>query len=340
MSYAYSSYIACPNIQDELNTQFLNNTQNTVWPNGTLQLITSDLNTDGTLQRAVSENGKIKTVELRYQPRFTDASSNSATINCSGGDEYGDTSTTYQVDTSVGKSRSWKITPKELAARCEEDAAWVSKQLMRHMTAIEHDMDIEAAQFVAANLGDFYDSSTKNVNVQTFTSTSTYSQFALGDILYETQRLQWPGRFFLIGDGLITKYMNATDAGCCALQGVDLGMFAQMHQFPLLRDPEIPTALGNQDAFVAIGAGAVQMISYNEFASDISRINDEGLKVGTIVNPFSNIEYDYYAKYDCGVWNFQIKLAYKFVTLPSDAYRINDPLEGTNGILQFTVVNP
>lgn len=339
MSYAYSSYIACPNLQEELNTQFLNNTQNTVWPNGALQLVTSDLNTDGTLQRAISENGKVKTVELRFQPRFTDASSDSADIACTGGSEYGDTSTTYQVDTSVGKSRTWKITPKQLAERCEEDSAWVAKQLMRHMTAIEHDIDIELAAFIAANLGEFYGSSDTNVNISTLTSTNNYSQIAYGDMVYELDRLQWPGQFFLIGDGLITKYMAATDAGCCALQGVDLGLFAQMHRFPLLRDPEVPTALGNGDSFVALGAGAIQMIHYNEFESPVSQFNEDSLKVGVIVNPNSNIVYDYYAHWDCGVWNFQIKLAYKFVTLPSDAYRINDPLEGTNGINKFTIVN-
>jgi hypothetical protein len=341
MSYAYSEYIACPNLQDELNTQFLHNPQNTVWPNGALQFVTSEFNTDGTLQTSLTPGrGKLRTVELVYQPRFTDESSDSAVINCNGGPEYGDTSTTYQIDPTVGKSRSWKITPAELATRCSSDAAWAAKQLQRHMDAIEHDIDIELAAYLAANLGSFYNGSGTNRDVQTFTSTQTYSSFAIGDIAFETERTQWMQRFVLIGDGEINKYMRATQAGCCALQGIDLKEFAMQNPYVFLRDPEVPTALGNGDSFIALGAGAVQMVRYNEFDGELIQMNAENIKQGIIVNPNSGIAYDYLAVYNCGVWNFQLKIAYIFATLPQDAYRINDPLRDTNGILKFTVVNP
>lgn len=341
MSYTYSDYIDCPALQDELNTQFLHNPQNTVWPNGALQFVASDFNTDGTLQRAASPGGgKYRTVELVYQPRFTDESSDSAVINCDGGAEYGDTSTTYQIDITVGKSRVWKITPDELAARCSSDTAWVSKQVQRHMDAIEHDIDQELAAFIAANLGSFYDNGGTNVNVQTLTTTNDYSSFAIGDLAYEIERLQWGRPHVLIGDGLINKYMRAKEAGCCLRQGIDLKEFAMQNNFPFLRDPEVPTALGNANSFVAIGAGAIQFVTYNAFESDLMKLSDTSIKQGVIVNPNSGITYDYLAKYDCGHWNFQIKIAYIFATLPEDAYRINDPLRDTNGINKFTVVNP
>jgi hypothetical protein len=341
MSYAYSDYVRCPNLQQELNQQFLHNPQDTPWPNGALMFVASEMNTDGTLQQTISTgNGKLRTVELVYQPRFTDESSDSAVINCNGGDEYGDTSTTYQLDPEVGKSRSWKLTNENLITRCQSDSAWLAKQIQRHMNAIEHDIDIELAAFIEANKGQFYDQSGDNVNVQTLTSTQDYSSFAIGDIAFETERTQWGRPFVLIGDGAINKYMRAKEAGCCMRQGVDFREFAAQNPHVFVRDPEVPTALGNGDAFVALGAGAIQFIKYNEFESELMRMDDDSVKQGVIVNPNSGIAYDYLAKYDCGRWNFQLKIAYIFATLPQDAYRINDPLRGTNGILQFTVVNP
>lgn len=339
MSYAYSDYIACPAIQDVLNTQFLNNTQRTPWPNGILQFVTSEMNTDGTLQRAITTEGKYRTVELVFQPRFTHESSDSAEINCSGGDEYGETSTTYQIDPTVGKSETWSITPAKLAERCASDSEWIASQVLRHMENIERNIDIELAAFAASNLGNFYDGSGTNVDIATKID-NAWAPDALGDILYETERLQWPGQFVLIGDGAINKYMKATQAGCCALQGVDLGEFARLHPYVFLRDPNVPTALGNGDSFLALGAGAIQMLKYNEFELPSAQVNDTSVKAGVLVNPTSGLAYDYFVKYDCGKWHFQVKLAYKFVTLPQDAYRVNDPLYGTNGINQFTVVNP
>lgn len=340
MSYAYNDYIDCPALQQELNTQFLNNPQDKVWPNGLLNFVASDFNTDGTLQRAMSPGaGKKRTVELVYQPRFTDESSDSAVINCNGGSEYGDTSTTYDLDVTVGKSRSWSITPAQLATRCSSDSAWAAKEVQRHMDAIEHDIDKELAAFAASNLGSFYDGGGDNVNVQTITSTNDYSSFAIGTIAYETERLQWGQRWVLIGDGEINKYMRAKEAGCCMRQGVDFREFAAQNPHVFLRDPEVPTALGNANSFLALGAGSIQFIKYNEFDGELMRINDQALKQGVIVNPNSGIMYDYLAKYDCGQWHFQIKLAYMFAVLPQDAFRINDPLRDTNGINKFTVVN-
>jgi hypothetical protein len=339
MSYSYSDYIKCPDIQDILNTQFLNNATKTPWPNGALQFVTSPMNSDGTLQRVISQNGKYRTVQLVYQPRFTHDSSSSAVINCEGGDEYGETSETYEIDTTVGVSETWSIDPALLAERCGSDREWVASQVMAHMINMERNIDKELADFIALNLGTFYDTNSTNVNIATKVN-GAYSVDALGDILYESERIQWPGQFVLIGDGLINKYMKATEVGCCATENVDLGEFARQHPYVFLRDPQIPTALGNGDSFIALGTGAVQMLTYTAFGGEIMNFpNTEILFQGTIVNPLSGIEYDYLAKYDCGKWHFQLKLAYKFVTLPQDVYRTNDPLHGTNGVLQFTVVN-
>lgn len=340
MSYAYTTYVACPNLQEQLSDHFLFNPQVTQDPIGSLQFVVSDLNTNNTLQRQISPGGgKYRNVELTYQPRFTDASSDSATINCEGGAEYGNTSQLYTIDPAVGKSRSWIFTPAQMADACAEDTAWLAKQVQAHMDKLARDIHAELVTFIAANVGQFYDNSTSK-NTSTKNSTGAFVENLTADVVYEWQAIEWMmNQPFVVGDSLTNKYMRAMQAGCCALSGVDLGAFSAQNQLTFLRDKLIGTALGDAEAFAVLGAGAIQMLQYREFSNPVY-VSTENEIYGTLIDPKTGIEYDYYAHLDCGVWKFQLKLAYKFVTLPEDAYNINDELRGTNGILKFVVVNP
>lgn len=341
MSYVFADYVACPNLQEQLADHFLFNPQQAQDPIGALQFVTSDLNTNNTLQRQIAPGaGKLRAVELTFQPRFTDASSTSADISCNGGTEYGNTSQLYELDPSVGISRTFTITPAQLATMCEADDAWVAKQIQAHMDAMARQMNVELSSFIAASLGNFYGGGTNKVT-STKTSNGQFVEDLTADVVYEWQSIEWMmNQPFLIGDGLLNKYMRAMNAGCCALSGVDLGAFSAQNQLTFLRDKNIATALGDPNGFAVLGAGAVQMLRYNAFESPIMQIEDGQLKQGVLIDPKTGIPYDYYAKYDCGTWNFQLKLAYKYVKLPDDIYRTGDPLDGTNGILHFTITNP
>lgn len=340
MSYAYTTYVDCPPLQDALRDQFLYNPQVTQDPIGALLFVASDLNTNNTLQRQISPGrGKIRAVELTYQPRFTDPSSDSAVINCNGGEEYGNTSQLYEIDPTVGKSRSWTFTIAQFAAACEDDEMWLAKQVQAHMDALARDIHRDLTAFIAANTGEFFDGST-NKDTQTKTTTGAFTEDLTADVVYEWQSIEWmQNQPFVIGDGLVNKYMRAMRAGCCALSGVDLGLFSQQNDLTFLRDKQIGTDLGNPDSFIVLGAGAIQMLTYREFENPVYKSTANEF-YGTIIDPKTGIEYDYFAKLDCGVWNFQLKLSYKFVMLPDDSYRINDELNGTNGVLRFTIVNP
>lgn len=342
-SYQYADYIACPNLQEGLNNQFMHNPIVVQDPIGALLFVNSDFNTTGTLQRSISPGGgKYRNVELVYQPRFTDESSDSAAINCNGGTEYGNTSTVYQIDPSVGKSRVFTITPAELAAMCQSDGSWVAQQVQAHMDALARNINSELSTFIAANLGNFYPGTTP-VTEKTTSTKDNQGRFVenlTADVIYEWQSTEWPGVPFLIGDGLLNKYLRAMKAGCCALSGVDLGAFAQQNDMVFLRDKNIATALGNTNGFAAIGAGSIQMLKYHKFDSEIMKMQSDLLIQDVIIDPKTGIPYDYLAKYDCGTWKFQLSLAYKFVTMPADAFRTDDPLVGTNGILSFDITNP
>lgn len=348
MSYGFSTYVGCPNIQDQLNTQFQTNPQMVQDAINLLRFINDPVNTDGTMQRAISPGGgKYRTLELRYQPRFSDDSSTSAVINCEGGEEYGDTYATYEIDSTVGVSRSWSIDVAELAARCEEDSAWVANQIQKHMDAMARAVNEELAAYVAANAGYYIDQDGNKVDstatpypTKTQNSTGAYVPNMVMDTALGLAMIEWQNQTpFIFGDGLPWAYMKATQAGCCALQGVDLGVLAQQNNMVFLRDTAMAAALDDYSQFAVLGAGSVQMLKYNAYESPLVQINDDQMKVGVIADPKTGMMYDYFAKFDCGTWNFQLKLAYKFVTLPTDVYNDNDRLDGTNGIIIYDINN-
>lgn len=336
--YDISGYIACPQVQENLNEQFQHNPTTVVGPIGGIQLVNSPANTAGSIQTLLNPGGgKIKQVELVYQPRFTDDSSTSAVINCDGGNEYGETSKTYEIDPAVGASRSWTITPSEIAARCEADPAWVAKQVQAHMNALARFQNKQLADWLALNAGTFKDGSASK-NTRTKLSTGEYVEDLTADVIFEMQQLEWSSSPIVLGDGLVNKYMRAMQAGCCEL-GVDLGTYMAQNPLTFMRDGNIGTALGDADSFIALGLGSVQQLKYNAFGSEIMQMNSPQLIQGLVTDPLTGITYDYLAKYDCGTWNFQLKVAFIFAGLPDDVYRGNDPLFGTNGILKFGIDN-
>lgn len=340
MSYDFSGYVSCPALQNELNNEFLFNPTQVQDAIGMLRLINDPLNSNGIMQREVAPgNGKVRQLQLVYQPRRINGASDSAVINCAGGEEDGETSTTYELDINVGKSFSWTITPKLLAVRCQENAAYLAQQVQRNMDYLARTIDQELNEFAADNLGEFINGDT-SMDVQTKNLTSGLMLPDLWEeVIAQMQFIEWPFQPFIFGDGELTKYMRAVQAACCYGTGMNLGDFAQQNPLVFMRDVNTANALGNSNAFLAMGPGSIQMLRYHEFDDPISKMNTDQLVQDVIVDPKTGIMYDYLAKYDCGVWNFQLKLAYKFVTLPEDVYYAQDRLAGTNGLLKFVINN-
>lgn len=351
MSYGFSTYVACPQIQEALDNKFLHDPTEIQDAIGLPRFLVSEANTNGTLQRLINPGGgKYRQVELTYQPRFSDASSDSAIQSCGGGQEYGDTSQIYEIDTTVGFSRPWTITQTELAARCQSDSAWVANQIQKHMDAAARHIADDAAAFAVANTGYYFDqngtkynSTTDPYDTQTMNSAGAYVPNMTMDITMGFEMTEWPMPYpYIFGDGLPYAYIKATNAGCCALQGVDIRELAMQNPYVFLRDTYVAQNLDGYNQFLVLGAGAIQMLQYRQFEGpdNIIELDLPDKKQGVLVDPKTGIAYDFYAAEDCGVWNFQLKLAYKFVVLPTDVFNDNDRLDGTNGILKYEITNP
>jgi len=351
MSYAFSSFVSCPNIQERLDAGYFN-ADPTMFPGhiNTLRAVTSPMNESGILQNQIdSKNGHYRQVEVVYQPRMTDATSVSATLNCAAGAEYGETSRVYNIDPNVGASRRWSIGLDDLAPRCENDETYIARQLAMQMQAIKRFMNQEAVTFIATNNGSFaanpgstVPSGTQLVTKTKNTTTGVFLDDFLSDVVYQYQLAEAWDRPIIIGGELVQKYMTALKSHCCATVNVDLqAMMNSDAQSYFFFEPRIGAAQGNSNGFAFIAPGGVQMIRYNAFrgANGIRVIDDQSIKKGTISDPETGLEFDYYAQLDCNQWKFFIGLSYKFVTLPSDVFFLNDQLRGVNYIFEGTVNN-
>lgn len=351
MSYAFSSFVSCPNIQERLDAGYFN-ADPTMFPGhiNTLRAVTSPMNESGILQNQIdSKNGHYRQVEVVYQPRMTDATSVSATLNCAAGAEYGETSRVYNIDPNVGASRRWSIGLDDLAPRCENDETYIARQLAMQMQAIKRFMNQEAVTFIATNNGSFaanpgstVPSGTQLVTKTRNTTTGVFLDDFLSDVVYQYQLAEAWDRPIIIGGELVQKYMTALKSHCCATVNVDLqAMMNSDAQSYFFFEPRIGAAQGNSNGFAFLAPGGVQMIRYNAFrgANGIRVIDDQSIKKGTISDPETGLEFDYYAQLDCNQWKFFIGLSYKFVTLPSDVFFLNDQLRGVNYIFEGTVNN-
>lgn len=343
MSYAFNSFVACPNVQGGIEELYFKGDPTTA-PGiiNTLRAVVSPINESGIIQRQTDlKNGKYRTLEMVYSPRILDSDvDDSATLDCGTAPTYGDTSKLYEIDPSVGGSHKFEIALSELANVCQSDELYIAKRVAAGIAGIKRKMNKEAMQYIAANFGTLRGGGTL-LTTKTKLSNGAFADDMLSDVAYAYQVAEGWDRPVVIGGELASKYMTAVNNHCCATVNVDLEALrssdAQMYFFT---DPLADSILGAGE-FAFMAPGAIQLLRYNEFmgAQGVRMIDDQALKMGVVTDPETGLDFDYYAAIDCGVWNFQIKLAYKYVSLPEDIFFTSDVLDGVNYIFNGKVVN-
>jgi len=352
MSYAFSSFVSCPDIQGRLDDGYFN-ADPTMFPGhiNTLRAITSPMNESGIIQNQIdTKNGHYRQVEVVYQPRMNDAgTSASAELNCAAGPTYGETSTVYNIDPATGASRRWSVSLDDLSPRCENDENYVARQLAMNLQALKRFMNEEAVSYISTNFGKFSYNAGSTVNaartlMTTKTKNTTSGVFLddfLSDVTYQYQLAEGWDRPIIIGGELSHKYMTALKSHCCATVNVDLqAMMNSDAQSYFFFEPKADSVFGTGE-FAMIAPGGVQLIRYNAFrgASGIRVIDDQSIKKGTISDPETGLEFDYYAQLDCNTWKFFLGLSYKYVDLPADLFFNDDDLAGVNYIFNGLVSN-
>jgi hypothetical protein len=352
MSHILLPLIDCPNLQRDLNE--INACKLMPAENLPLtQFLLSPQNTNRILEtNVVPGNGKLRTVEVVYTPRTSEAEvSDTLSTDCENTNEAGMNSTTYEIDPLNGVEVSEQIEFANIATICKSNPQFIAERVQAMIDGAKRKMETKVSNQAALLYGKFVangDDDLSEVNtlktIATKGSDGKFTEDAIQEILYSAQNSGFCSIPFVFGYGDIWKYMQKTKHVCCANSGIDLASFMAENQAMFFSTYRVPAALGGSgQQFLALDAGSLFLLQYNRFAGASGlNLDNSFTRQGTIVDPVSGIEFNYKTFLNpCGEkLNIFVSTAFKVVGLPDDMYSGGDRFEGTNGVLRFDVSNP
>lgn len=357
MSYNITTLIECPNVQVNLGAitqKGLNAGMSEPAPE--LQFLKSSINERGLQQAVVPAAGKLKTVQVTYNPRKAESEvSSSVTTGCDEGTSPGMLSHNFEIDETVGCEVKETYVVADLARICQSKPEYFAVQVSRLIDAAKRKMQTDVANQMAVLYGWFAeDSGEKNLTGKTLKTVATkyaaavdggkWNPEALQEILFSASNSGFTGTPFIFGHGEIGRYFNYADAlGNSSDGGLDFGKYVANNSAVFSLSQKMHSALNGNNAtnkFLVVDAGSLFLLQYNRLADKFVAMNDDALMLGTIIDPVSGIEFNYKVIRSCTEKiTVIVSSAYKVVGLPNDIYSASDRLYKTNGVLQFAITN-
>lgn len=357
MSYNISTLIECHNLQIDLGAitdKGLNPGASEKAPE--LQFLKSSLNERGMQAAIVPGGGKLKTVQVTYNPRKLESTaSSSVTTGCDEGTSPGMLDTTYTIDETVGVEVKETYVVNDLARICQSNPEYFATQVARLVDVAKRKMQSDVANQMAVLFGWFgQGGGEKNLTGNTLKTVATkyaasvdggkWNPEALQEIIFSAMNSGFTGTPFVFGQGEIFRYFNFADAlGDSSDGGLNFAKYYNNNSVAFAASQKMHYALNGNNAtnkFLVVDPGSLFLLQYNRLAGNISTLGDDSLMLGTIVDPISGIEFNYKVIKSCTEKiTVIISSAYKVVGLPDDIYDASDRLYKTNGVLQFQITN-
>ena len=338
----------CPNVQMSLSELFIEVGQREQLP--FLEFLLSPENSKLIKQEVSPGGGKLKTVQARWIQRLpeTEVEEGGDILTCTSTNTYGDSTTTYTVDTTDTYTASQVIKADEIARHCQENSRYVLESVMRLMDVLDRKVASAAATQAVAEIGawgtevsGYYTVSGDCLQIATRqTGGQALNEFALADILQATRMANYPASPVVFGGAEMQRYANAVQAGCGTQFGIDLLTISQQNGFGFAYDARLASALGSQLKNLATTAGAIQWLSFNlaEWNAGITPVAGSNYSKTTVFTP-AGLPVDLTMKDDCGSLSIVLTTTGKIVTLPTDIYEASDKYAGVNYVNCITIVN-
>jgi hypothetical protein len=316
-----------------------------------LEYLNSPENVKLIRQEVSTGNGKLRTVEARWIQRLpeTEVEEGAEIMNCTATNVYGDTTTTYTLETTDTYQASQLISGADIARHCQDNSVYFLESVMRLMDVIDRKVASVAATQAVAAIGNwgtdvegFYTVTGDCLVVNTINdSTNDVNPFALADITQATAMANYPSAPIAFGGAAMQRYANAVKAGCCSQSGIDILAISQQNGFGFAYDARVATAQGGQTKALVTTAGAIQWLSYNlaEWNSNFTPSVGAGYSRTIAFTP-AGVPVDLTLKDDCGNLSVIVTATGKIVTLPTDIYEAGDKFAGVNYVNCVSIVNP
>ena len=339
----------CPNVQMSLSELFIEVGQREQLP--FLEFLNSPENVKLIRQEVSPGRGKLKTVEARWIQRLpeTEVEEGGNILTCTATNTYGDSTTTYTLETTDTYIAEQLIEADAIARHCQENSRYVLESIMRLMDVMDRKVASAAATQAVAAIGawgtevsGYYTVSGDCLRVATRQSGGqALNEFALADILQATRMANYPGAPVVFGGAEMQRYANAVQAGCCTQFGIDLLAISQQNGFGFSYDARLAAAQGSQLKNLATTAGAMQWLSFNmaEWNAGITPVAGSNYSKTIAFTP-AGLPVDLTMKDDCGNLSIVLTHTGKLVTLPDDIYEAGDKYAGINYVNCIEIVNP
>lgn len=353
MSYALSSFVNCPSIQDSIDNYFGCDYAKTLKNNevSLVKTLLSPANTSGVLAKTVYPGGnKLKTVELTYTPRIPKGAV-STTIDpndCTATEKFGDRSEQYTIDPLVGVTISRVIDPMDLIRKCESDSNYFSRLLYSMMDVLVRRMDNISADQIVAFAGGFgpdetnVSANTKTVRTRKSASDNTLVSNWISDIEFAVDNSGYCNAPLVFAYNDVYKVAQELRASnCCNDGGLNLAVLNSIAGMMFIPNRNVPAALGGLNRFITVDPGKVQLLTYNKYGQgdNIMLIDDDGYKATTIQHTETGLDFDFRMVMTCGKWHIFVELAHKLVGIPDDIYEVEDIYSGVTGVNKYAVSN-
>ena len=340
MSYFSNILQACPNLQDQLDTQWIGATGIDRMP--LMEFLMSPANRRGVSQLITPGRGKIRTVELLYERRLLEDTvlENQANPNCTQGSFYGNEVATYTLDPAVNLQSQGGLEIEVAELACMDNAEVLARQIQRHIDVLDRRVATEytSQAVVHAATGAW------GSNVQT-----TVTADVLQLDTFDTNRKPLPDTYVdlrnalddsgysdevaIFGGATFRKYMQFLQAGCCADYGLDLSRLMADYGYAYGYDKRVAAAHGEgQDGFMVVQPGALQVLNFSraEGRQAYGDILEQGSNYAYFVvrSPRLGLAYDAVVKDDCGSVTLNLTATGKVIALPNDMFATGDEYEG------------
>lgn len=335
-----------------------------------LSYMLSPENRQGIVTDILPGQGKVRLVQLKYMQRLTEdlVNANVPIPNCEPGEDPGDLSTTYTMDTSVNlSSPGFNLNAAMLIDVCGDNGVLFSQLLEREWSVLRRRRATVTAQQAVALAGGWSiqpngylptgsGAGTDPGEVDTDTNEFVFRTIASGVIsttgwndLYNAAVDSGFGTEIAIFPGTqIRKYYQTSLAGCCNNDGLDLRTLFDLYGFGVAYDARVELALGAgtrsagaSDALI-VRSGALQLLQYTQSPwKDNLPIPDAASNYyqAAVQDPVTGMLADLVMVFDCGQLSVKLWSTAQVIGLPDDQFATGDPYEGITGVARARTSN-
>lgn len=357
-----SVMIACPNIQDALNSNFLTCDAANMFDSAPLfEFLNSNLNRSGYSQRVAPGQGKVRTIELMYEQRIleSEVTSPGTDYTCTASTKRGNLATTCTIDPLAYLQAEELIEDTDFTYICEANQDVVARKINKLISVLEASAATRVTNQAVALIGGVSDDiaagekvtvgSDEFFRIATAKADGSIDPRGMSDLDFLMKKSNYCSGAPIFGSNLY-KYMQLMQAGCCSTEGLDLGALLSKYGMAAMYDRRVNAALatlagesGANYAFMAL-PGALQIVWYvkndNGIAEAAGVIQGANYQKRVIYSPRFGFPIDLTMQDNCGSVSIIVRANPKVCALPSDLFAPTDHMNGVTFVNGIKIVNP